>query len=94
MRELQRHHIVDIYVWIDDSLPTQQRPLGGRPSVLRDNELLTILIWGGLNEPHKNLSAVYSWIARDYSDYFPRSVKGYFVHYVRTLLGYQMGMVS
>jgi len=25
---------------------------------------------------------------------FPRSVKGYFVHYVRTLLGYQMGVNS
>ena len=25
---------------------------------------------------------------------FPRSVKGYFVHYLRTLLGYQMGVIS
>ncbi|MGH2508253.1 MAG: hypothetical protein ACRDHZ_12755 [Ktedonobacteraceae bacterium] len=25
---------------------------------------------------------------------FPRSVQGYFTHYVRVLLGYQMGLVS
>jgi hypothetical protein len=25
---------------------------------------------------------------------FPRSVQGYFVHYLRVLLGYQMGRVS
>lgn len=72
MRALQKHHIVDIYVFVDDLLPTVSRPQGGRPSVLRDSELLTILIWDGLNEPHKNLSAVYSWIQRDYADCFPR----------------------
>lgn len=76
MRELQKHHIVDIYVLVDDNLPKQvTNSLGGRPSVLRDSEIVTILIWDGINEPHKNLSAVYSWIAREYSDYFPRLPK-------------------
>jgi len=58
MRALQRHHIVDLYVWVDDYLPTELKP--GAVSTLRDSELLTILVWDGLNEPHKNLSAVYS----------------------------------
>ena len=76
MRELQKHHIVDVYVWVDDNLPKQvTNSLGGRPSVLRDSEIVTILIWDGINEPHKNLSAVYSWIARESSDYFPRLPK-------------------
>lgn len=75
MRELQRHHIVDTYVFVDDLLSNSSRPLGGRPPVLRDSELLTILIWDGLTEPHKNLSAVYSWIEREYSDYFPKLPK-------------------
>ena len=70
MRALQKHHIVDVYVWVDDYLPIEVKP--GVKSVLCDSELLTILIWDGLNEPHKNLSAVYSWIEREYSDYFPR----------------------
>jgi len=73
MRALQKHHIVDVYVWVDDYLPVEVKP--GAKSVLRDSELLTILIWDGLNEPHKNLSSVYSWIKREYADYFPRLPK-------------------
>jgi hypothetical protein len=71
MHQLQKHHIVDVYVFVDDVLPAVSRPLGGRPSVLRDSELLTILIWDGLTEPHKNLSGVYTWIQREYTDCFP-----------------------
>ena len=69
MNALQKHHIVDLFVGVDDNLPKQ--PLlrtGGRPPALRDSELLTILIWDGLNEPHKTLKDTYSWIGRDYSD--------------------------
>jgi hypothetical protein len=72
MRELQKQHIVDVFVWVDDLVPKKINPRGGRPSVLHDSEVLTILIWDGLNEPHKNLSSVYSWIAREYSDCFPK----------------------
>lgn len=70
MQALQKQHIVDIFVWVDDSLPKHLQT--GRKSVLRDSELLTILIWDGLTEPHKNLSAIYTWIVREYGDYFPR----------------------
>ncbi len=55
MRALQKHHIVDVYVWVGDQLPIERKC--GAHSVLRDSELLTILIWDGLNEPHKNLSS-------------------------------------
>jgi hypothetical protein len=67
MRALQRQHIVDVFVLVDDHLPKQTKP--GAHSVLTDSELLTILIWNGLTEPHKNLSAVYGWIEREYADY-------------------------
>ena len=73
MRALQKHHIVDIYVWVDCHLPKEVKPRVN--SILRDSELMAILIWDGLNEPHKNLSATYSWITREYSDYFPRLPK-------------------
>lgn len=69
MHAIQKQHIVDLFVWVDDSLPKQVQP--GRPSVLRDSELLTMLIWDGLCEPHKNLSSVYDWIEREYRDCFP-----------------------
>ena len=70
MRALQRQYIVDLFVLVDDHLPKQVKP--GARSVLTDSELLTILIWDGLCEPHKNLTSIYSWIEREYKDYFPR----------------------
>jgi Transposase DDE domain len=70
MRALQKQHIVDVFVLVDDNLPIQVKP--GAHSVLSDSELLTILIWDGLTEPHKNLSSLYSWIEREYGDCFPR----------------------
>ncbi len=69
----KKHHIVDLFVGIDDLLPKIVHP--GRQSALTDSELLTILIWDGLTEPHKNLSSVYSWIDREYPDYFPELPK-------------------
>ncbi|QQS69951.1 IS982 family transposase [Candidatus Saccharibacteria bacterium] len=75
MRELQKQHIVDVYVWVDDTL--QQTAVGktGRPPVLRDSELITILIWDGLTESHRPLKDLYKWIERDYPDYFPKLPK-------------------
>lgn len=76
MREIQKQHIVDLFVWVDDSLPKQgEQTKSGRPSILTDSELLTILIWDGLTEPHKNLSSLYDWIVREYGDCFPRLPK-------------------
>lgn len=73
MREIQKQHIVDVFVWVDDTLKQRgQLTRTGRPSVLRDSELLTILIWDGLAEGHRTLRQVYNWIKRDYSDCFPR----------------------
>lgn len=85
MQALQKQHIVDVFVWVDDSLA--KRVQTGRPSALSDSELLTILIWDGLTEPHKNLSAVYTWISREYTDCFPRLPKYQnFVAHVHRLL--------
>jgi hypothetical protein len=72
MHALQKQHIVDLFVWADDSLPKQlPNTKGGRPPVLTDSELLTILIWDGLSEGHRTLRQVYNWMKRDYPDYFP-----------------------
>lgn len=73
MRALQKDHIVNLFVGIDDLLPG--RIHRGMQSALTDSEILTILIWDGLTEPHKNLSSVYSWITREYPDYFPKLPK-------------------
>lgn len=55
------------------ALQRQIKP--GAKSVLSDSELLTILIWDGLTEPHKYLSSAYAWIEREYRDYFPKLPK-------------------
>jgi len=73
MREIQKQHIVDLYVWVDDTLSRERHT--GRPPVLRDNECITILIWDGLSEGHRTLKQVYDWIKRDYRDYFPQLPK-------------------
>lgn len=70
MRALQKHHIVNLFVGVDDLLPVRVHP--GRHTVLTNSELLTILIWDSLTEPHKNLSSLYSWIRREYREYFPK----------------------
>lgn len=73
MHALQKQHIVDLFVWVDDTLKQLEPPAKtGRPSVLRNSELLTILIWDGLSEGHRTLHQVYGWIRRDYADCFPR----------------------
>ena len=70
---LFHQHIVDLFVWLDDSLPkTPRPPTGGRPPVLSDSEVMTIPIWDGLTEPHQQLKAAYDWMKRDYRGCFPR----------------------
>ena len=85
MRALQRNNIVDVFVWIDDVV-VQPNKRGQRPT-LKDSEVLTILIWDGLTERHKNLSSMYNWICREYQDCFPRMPKYQnFVAHVHRLL--------
>ncbi len=86
MNAIQKHHIVDLFVWVDDSLPSAVVRAGRKP-ILADSELLTILLWDGLNEPHKNLQSVYSWIVREYESYFPKvpTYKNFVLHCHRLL---------
>jgi len=70
MRALQKHHIVDLFVWVDDNCPQEVKR--GRKPTLKDSELLTIFIWDGLTEPHKTLQSLYNWIEREYVDCFPK----------------------
>ncbi len=76
MHALQRHHIVDLFTWVDDTLPKPPASeMGGRPPALTASDILTIIIWDGLNEPHKTLKDTYRWIRRDYMDCFPKLPK-------------------
>lgn len=63
MRALQKHHIVDLYFWVAETLPDAPKPRGGRPLLILDSELLTLFIWNNLtNTCSKTLRQLYDWI--------------------------------
>jgi|ERR1700683_64140 len=59
---LQPHHIVDLYVVVDDLVVEPVRPLGGRPKLVRDSEMITLLIWNCLTHTaQRTLKDVFRW---------------------------------
>lgn len=65
---VQKHHIINLFVWIDDILPPVKTV--GRPSRLSDSEVATILIWNTITMKQKTLRSIYDWIRIDYEDEF------------------------
>ena len=76
MLSLQKHHITDLYVWVDDNLPVIPKPLGGRPALLSNSELITILLWNMLSSTkQKTLKDIYKWTRMYHKDDFPKLPK-------------------
>lgn len=71
MLALQKHHITDLYVWLDDHLPKVEKPNGGRPSCLTESELVTILVWNTMLVKQKTLKDIYKWVKLEYANEFP-----------------------
>jgi len=70
---LQSHHIVDLYYWVDELVPKQlPSPSGGRPVLLTDSELVTILIWNTLVVQQHTLKDIYHWLIMYHRKEFPR----------------------
>jgi transposase len=66
MRATPLHHIVNLFVWVCEIVPDEAKPRGGRPNLLRDSELLTLIIWNAVTEMFSpTLIHLYYWI-RDY----------------------------
>jgi hypothetical protein len=73
MLSLQSHHITDVYVVIDDHFLVRPKPKGGRPSVLGDSEVATILIWNCLCKVRrKTLKDIYDWVEMEHAHDFPK----------------------
>jgi len=68
---LQLHHITDLYVLIDDNLPVEKKTNIGKPAILTDSELLTILIWNSLVIRQKTLKDVLRYTTLHLSHEFP-----------------------
>ena len=72
MLSLQSHHITDLFVMIDDLLPNMPKPSGGRPALLNNSELATILIWNTLTVRQKTLKDIHKWIKMYHQKEFPK----------------------
>lgn len=74
MFSLQSHHIVNLYVWVDDLVPKQTSSVE-RPSILSTSELITLLIWNTLLLKQKTLKDLYRVTACHLSSEFSRLPK-------------------
>lgn len=72
MLSLEHHHIIDLYVLIDDLIPScGQAPKAGRHPTLQTSEVITILIWNTLTVRQKTLKDIYRWIKTYHENDFP-----------------------
>ena len=84
MRILQKHNIIDIFVWVDDSLPKELRYSSksvikgsgssnrkvGRPATLSVSEIITILLFSNLTAPQRLLKGIWKWAITNHNDDF------------------------
>lgn len=75
MLSLQAHHIIDLYVLVDDILPKLSKSKVGRPAILSDSELTTILLWNVLVMKQKTLKDIHKWVNLYHKSEFPNLPK-------------------
>lgn len=75
MLSLQSHHIINLYVLVDELLPEIPKPKGGRPSILSNSEIITILLWNILIVKQKTLKDLHNWVRLYHRSEFPRLPK-------------------
>ena len=87
MLSLEAHHIVPLRNWVADHLPTQHYPRGGRPPILSDSNLLTILLWDTIVLHHKTLKDLHTFSRLYLRSEFPCLPKysGFVAHCHRVL---------
>ncbi len=74
MLTLQSHHITDLFVFVDDLIPKRGTHVG-RPAVLSDSELVTVLIWNMLSMHQKTLKDIHTWAYLFLAEEFPELPK-------------------
>lgn len=73
MLSLQKHHITELYCFVDDMLPQQETSVG-RPAILNHSEIVTILLWNIMSHTRQQtLKDVYRWVQMEYTSEFPRA---------------------
>lgn len=83
MLSLHPNHIVDLFVGIDDLIPKQlPSPQGGRPTVLKNSELVTLLVWNALVLHQKTIKDLHTFTSFYLHAEFPRlpQYEGFLAH--------------
>ena len=75
MLSLQSHHIINLFVMVDDIVSVVPESSVGRPSLLSNSELITILLWNTVVVKQKTLKDVHKWIKMYHQKDFPRLPK-------------------
>jgi hypothetical protein len=72
MSVLHHHNILPLYVWVDDAVASASQPKKtGRPAVLRDSEVVTILIFNLFTCQQQTFRQIYDWIYQYHQEDFP-----------------------
>src|SRR3954453_2228201 len=62
MHLLRAHHITDLLAMVDNLVPRRlPNARGGRPVVLCQNEVITLLVFSSLTAPQRTLTGIYRW---------------------------------
>lgn len=93
MHVLQKHHIVDLFVWIEDSLPAEfsfasSRSGVGRPAALSIGETITILLFSGLTASQKLLKDIWKWAITNHSEDFSIPCYSKFIEHCHKAIPY------
>lgn len=83
MLSLHPQHITDLFVGIDDLVPQPAaNPLGGRPAVLTNSELVTLLVWNALVLHQKTIKDLHTFTSFYLRPEFPRlpQYEGFLAH--------------
>jgi hypothetical protein len=67
---LHSHNIVDLYSWIDDTIEKTVSKKTGRPLLVTDTEIVTILIWNTIVLKQQTLRDIFNAISMYHKDDF------------------------
>lgn len=72
MRVLRSHHILPLFVWIDDTVVSSiPKSRTGRPSVLSDSEVVTMLVFNLFVCQQQTIRQIYDWVSQYHQSDFP-----------------------
>lgn len=69
---LQKDNIIDLYCVIDDITTPTPKKKGGRPALITESELITLLVWNIFTVRQKTIKDIYRWTLLYHKKDFPK----------------------